>query len=148
MVDETPNRLQTLMWNVFRIVVALAFMSHGVSKTFGWLGGWGPEGQPAELMSRWGVSGVLETFGGSLFLVGLFTRPVAFLLSGEMAVAYFWIHFGGEDIWWWSNRGELAMLYCFIFLLFSVHGGGTFSLDAAWRGRRDPADRSPAPPVD
>ena len=137
MAHVSPTRFQNLSWNALRVVAGLAFMTHGLPKTFGLLGGFGPEGGPAELLTRFGIAGILETFGGLLVTIGLFTRPVAFLLSGEMAVAYFWIHFGGEDLWWWSNRGELAMLFSFIFLLFSAWGAGNFSADAWLRSRRE-----------
>jgi len=119
-----------LTWAVLRIVVGLAFIAHGVPKLFGLLGGFGGNGEAAPLMSRFGAAGVLETFGGLLILLGLFTRPVAFLLAGEMAVAYLWVHVGGGGPWWWENGGELALLYSFIFLLFSAWGAGPASLDA------------------
>ena len=74
------------------------------------------------------IAGILEFFGGLLFLFGLFTRPVAFILSGTMAVAYFMGHAPG-GFWPVINKGELAVLYCFVFLYFSVAGGGVWSLD-------------------
>ena len=81
-----------------------------------------------------GVAGVLETAGGVLMLLGLFTRPVAFVLSGEMAVAYFTQH-APQGVWWWPilNGGELAVLFCFIWLFFCVAGPGPWSLDALRR---------------
>ena len=82
------------------------------------------------------VSGVLELVGGALIALGIFTRAVAFLLSGEMAVAYFMVHFphGWVPL---LNHGEPAVLYCFVFLFFAAHGGGPFSLERGWRrGRR------------
>jgi len=88
-------------------------------------------------MSRFGVAGVLETFGGLLIVIGLLTRPVAFLLAGQMAVAYFWIHSGFSDPWWWTNGGEMAMLFSFIFLFFSAWGAGPFSVDARLAARRE-----------
>jgi putative oxidoreductase len=130
---EGTNRYRDLTWDLLRIVTGLAFMSHGVQKLFGWLGGFGGAGQAAELMSRFGVAGVLETFGGLLIVLGLFTRPVAFILSGMMAVAYFWIHVPGSGLWWWANGGEKALLFSFIFLFFSSWGAGPLSLDARFR---------------
>jgi putative oxidoreductase len=79
-----------------------------------------------------GVSGILELFGGLLLLLGLFTQPVAFILSGEMAVAYFMVH-APRGFWPLLNRGELAVLYCFVFLYLAAAGGGLWSVDHLWR---------------
>jgi len=110
-----------------------AYFSHGGAKLFGWFGADGT----AELMSKFGVAGVIETLGGLLLIIGLGTRLVAFIASGQMAVAYFWMHaMGSGSIWWWQNRGETAILFCFIWLLFAVWGAGPYSLDARLaRGR-------------
>jgi putative oxidoreductase len=117
---------------VLRIGAGLMFMQHGVQKLFGWLGGMG--GQSAELLSQMWVAGVLETFGGLLIVLGLFTRPVALLLVLEMLAAYFIAH-ASRGLLPIQNGGELALLYAFIYLFFSAHGAGPFSLDAA-RGER------------
>ena len=130
------SKYQEFTWAILRIITGLAFMTHGLPKLFGWLGGFGGPGEAAELMSRFGVAGVLETFGGLLIVLGLFTRPVAFLLAGQMAVAYFWIHSGFSDPWWWTNGGEKAMLFSFIFLFFSAWGAGPFSVDARLAARK------------
>lgn len=113
--------------SILRIVAALLFMEHGGQKLFGFpapqMGG----AAPAMFTQMW-FAGVLELFGGLFFLLGLFTRPVAFLLSGMMAVAYFQAHAPGG----WSplvNKGELAVLYCFVFFYFFFAGGGSWSLD-------------------
>ncbi len=98
-------------------------MPHGAGKLWGFLGG-----TEHELFSQLGIAGVLEFFGGLLLLVGLFTRPVAFLLSGMMAVAYFQAH-AGKGFWPLLNKGELAVLYCFVFLFLSAAGGGAWSMD-------------------
>ncbi len=83
-----------------------------------------------------GVAGILEFFGGLAIALGLFTRYVAFVVAGEMAVAYFWRHTGGSgSIWPWVNRGELPALYCFIWLFIWASGGGSRTLDA-WLARR------------
>jgi putative oxidoreductase len=114
--------------SVLRIVAAFLFMAHGTQKLFGW-----PADEPkqaAELMSLMGLAGVLEIFGGLLLLLGLFTRPVAFILAGEMAVAYFMAH-APQGFWPLLNRGEAAVLYCFLFLYLAAVGGGPWSLDAA-----------------
>lgn len=137
MDDSGHSRYQEATWAVLRIVVGLAFMTHGLPKLFGWLGGFGGPGETAELMSRFGVAGVLETFGGLLLVIGLLTRPVAFVLAGQMAVAYFWIHVGRGGLWWWENGGELAMIFSFVFLFFSAWGAGPFSLDAKLAARRE-----------
>lgn len=136
-MSENRTQFQEITWNLLRIVVGIAFVTHGLPKLFGLLGGFGPEGGAAPLMSRFGIAGVLEVFGGALIALGLFTRPVAFLLSGQMAVAYFWIHLGRGSLWWWENGGELAMLFSFIFLLFSAWGAGSFSLDAKLASGRE-----------
>ena len=137
MDDVGHSKFQEYTWAILRIVTGLAFMTHGLPKLFGWLGGFGGPGEAAELMSRFGVAGVLETFGGLLIVIGLLTRPVAFLLAGQMAVAYFWIHSGFSDPWWWTNGGEKAMLFSFIFLFFSAWGAGPFSVDARLAARKE-----------
>jgi putative oxidoreductase len=121
--------------SILRIVSAFMFLAHGAQKLFGFLA---PPGSPSPAMfgQIW-VGGVIEFFGGLLLLLGLFTRPVAFILSGTMAVAYFQMHaltaFQKQGLsagfWPLQNRGELAALYCFVFLFFAVAGGGTWSLD-------------------
>jgi putative oxidoreductase len=119
-----------------RISAGLAFFSHGAQKLLGWFGGFGPDGGTAELMTRFGAAGVIELVGGAALVLGLFTRPIALVASGEMAVAYFWMHWGRtSEMWWWANRGEVVLLYCFIWLYFAASGAGPFSLDA-WRARR------------
>ena len=112
------------MRSVMRIVVGFTFSMHGFQKLFGLFGGH----QVGNLFSLFGLAGVLECFGGVLLLLGLFTVPVAFILSGEMAVAYFRSHFprGFLPI---QNGGELAVVYCFVFLYLFVAGGGSLSLD-------------------
>jgi putative oxidoreductase len=120
--------------SVLRIVAAFLFMAHGSQKLFGFpAAGQAGSGSLPPLMM---VAGVLEFFGGLLLLLGLFTRPVAFLLSGQMAVAYFMSH-APQNFWPLLNRGELAALYSFLFLYFAAAGGGAWSLDNLWRrGRR------------
>ena len=83
-----------------------------------------------------GVAGVLEFFGGILIMLGLFTRPVAFILSGQMAVAYFWIHLPG-GLLPWDNGGELAALYSWVFLLYATLGSGSFALDSVIGKKKD-----------
>ena len=114
---------------LLRIVTGLLFLQHGAQKLFGWFGGMGGNGATAALNTLPGIAGVLEFYGGLLILVGLLTRPVAFLLAGEMAVAYFRSH-APHGFWPIENRGELAALYSFLFLFFAAHGAGAFSLDS------------------
>lgn len=117
--------------SVLRIVAAFLFMQHGGQKLFGF-----PAAGPPSLSPLTMTAGILEVFGGLLLLVGLFTRPIAFLLSGMMAVAYFMQHAPG-GFWPLVNRGELAALYCFVFLYLAAAGGGPWSLDQMiGRGRR------------
>ncbi|HEU0301387.1 MAG TPA: DoxX family protein [Longimicrobium sp.] len=121
---------------LLRVMAGLMFMQHGVQKLFGWLGGWrGDPGATAPLFSQPGLAGVLEVFGGALFAMGLFTRPVAFVLSGMMAVAYFKSH-APDGFWPLLNRGELAALYCFLFFYFSARGAGPHSVDGLLARRK------------
>lgn len=114
-----------------RVAAGLAFFSHGAQKMLGWFGGMGPDGGTVQYMSKFGVAGAIELVGGLLLVLGLGTRWAAFIASGEMAVAYFWMHAAGSGaIFWWQNRGELVMLFSFIWLLFAVWGPGPYSLDA------------------
>ena len=112
--------------SVLRIVTAFLFIQHGSMKLLGF--------PPSEafaglkLFSLIGFAGVLELFGGLLVLLGLFTRPVAFILSGEMAFAYFMAH-APHGLYPMLNHGELAVLYCFVFLYLAVAGGGVWSID-------------------
>jgi putative oxidoreductase len=116
--------------SLLRAVAGFLFMQHGMEKLFGFPGG----GNTVHLLSLMGLAGVLECFGGGLVLLGLFTRPVAFILSGEMAFAYFMVHFRMNHVWPILNHGNEAVLFCFVFLYLSAAGGGPVSLDRAIRG--------------
>jgi putative oxidoreductase len=105
------------------------FMRAGTSLLFAFPAGIPPHGGTAPVMSELWIGGVLEVLGGALLLVGLFTRPVAFVLSGEMAVAYFQFHFP-QGFWPTMNGGVPAALHCFVWLYFSAAGAGSWSLDA------------------
>ncbi|HEY7770368.1 DoxX family protein [Longimicrobium sp.] len=129
------HRYEEATLALLRVVAGLMLMQHGAQKLFGELGGWrGTPGATAPLLSQSGLAGVLEVFVAPLLVVGLFTRPVAFLLSGMLAVAYFQSH-APDGFWPIVNRGELAALYCFVFFYFAARGGGKYSVDA-WRERR------------
>ena len=122
------SRRAPQLLSVLRIVAAFLFIQYGSMKLFGWPVAM-PGGATAPLLTQVGVAGVLEVFGGGMLLLGLFTRPVAFLLSGEMAVAYFQFH-APHGPWPLVNQGLPAVLYCFIWLYFSAAGAGPWSLDA------------------
>ena len=128
-----PDSLTTVwaprMLSVLRIMAALLFMEHGTQKLLGFP----PSDNPGpELFSLIGLAGLLELVGGFLLALGLFTRPVAFILSGEMAVAYFMAH-APRSFFPVLNGGDAAILYCFVFLYLFFAGGGPWSVDAAWR---------------
>jgi putative oxidoreductase len=130
------NRFVPITWFLLRVVTGLLFFQAGSMKLLGWFGGMpGAQGATAPLMSQVGVGGILEFFGGILIMLGLLTRPVAFILSGEMAVAYWQFH-APNGAWPILNHGEPAVLFCFIFLFMAAYGGGEWSLDALIRRRR------------
>lgn len=118
---------------LLRVITALLFMQHGLQKLIKFPNA-GHHPEPFELFTLAGVAGILETFGGLAILLGISTRPVAFVLSGQMAVAYFMFHFANgiaKPMGFFPvvNGGELAILFCFVFLYLSVAGSGSFSLD-------------------
>ena len=114
------------MLSVLRIMAALLFIEHGTQKLFGFPAG---ERGTVELFSIFGLAGVLEVFGGILLLIGLFTRPVAFVLAGQMAFAYFMAH-APETFFPVNNGGDAAILFCFVFLYLFTAGPGPWSMDA------------------
>jgi putative oxidoreductase len=116
--------------SILRVVAALAFMAHGLMKIFHYPVA--QEGVPDPLPTMLLVAGCLEIVGGGLLVLGLFTRPVAFVLSGMMAVAYFMAH-APSSFFPALNHGEPALLFCFIFFYLAFAGGGTWSLDAIVR---------------
>ena len=125
-------RLTPYLLSALRIAAALLFIAHGTQKLFAYPAN-GPQ-RTVAVASLLGAAGVLEAFGGLLMLLGLFTRPVAFVLSGEMAYAYFTQH-APRGVWPILNGGELAVLFCFIWLLFVAAGPGRVSVDALVRRR-------------
>jgi putative oxidoreductase len=124
--------LEPYFRSVLRIVAGFTFSLHGYQKFFGWFGGLGGTRPPLD--SLLGVAGVIETIGGALIIAGLFTRPVAFILSGQMAVAYFNTHIR-INFWPLLNGGEITVMYCFFYLWLSSAGAGPWSLDRVF-GRK------------
>jgi putative oxidoreductase len=126
------SRLTPYCLSLLRLAAAFVYVAHGTQKLFGVPGH--PFHAPVFAMTMFGAAGIIETIGGILMLLGLFTRPVAFILSGQMAVAFFTQHWP-RGFWPINNGGELAVVFCFLWLFFSVAGAGPISLDAL-RGRR------------
>jgi putative oxidoreductase len=122
------SRFEPHAYALLRIVTGLLFVFHGLQK-FGMFGG-----RTVGLMTQAGAAALIETVGGTLVMIGLFAVPAAFVSSGEMAVAYFQSH-APQAPWPIQNRGELAVLYCFVFLYIACRGSGMWSLD--WlRGKK------------
>jgi putative oxidoreductase len=124
------DRYAPRVLSVLRIVAALIFMAHGTQKILGFPA----HPNPPALMSLSGIAGLMELVGGALLALGLYSRPVAFLLSGEMAFAYFIAH-APRNVFPVLNGGDAAILYCFVFLYIAFAGPGPLSLDAM-RARR------------
>jgi len=132
MIEHTISKYTALTLTLLRIIAGFLFMPHGAQKLFGWLGGMEGTGASASFPNLSWVAGVLEFFGGLCLLLGVWTRPVAFLLSGQMAVAYFMGH-ASQGFWPLLNRGESAVLYCFVFLFLAAAGGGPFTVERLWQ---------------
>jgi putative oxidoreductase len=136
-----PDRYAPMTYALFRIVFGYVFLIFGLQKIFGWFGG-----AAAPLMSMQGAAGIIETAGGLLIMIGLMTRPAAFVASGEMAFAYFYVHVmqlgmppmgPGLPLGLLvpqMNRGVDAALFCFAFLYIATRGAGAWSVDALIRG--------------
>ena len=134
--------LSPVLLSVLRIFGAFIFLQAGTMKLFAFPAGIPPSGGTVELFSQLGLAGVLEVAGGGLLLVGLFTRPVAFVLSGEMAVAYFQA-FAPKGFWPVLNGGITPALFCFVWLFVSAAGPGPWSLDALRERRASERGVSP-----
>jgi putative oxidoreductase len=119
----TKAGLEGYAYALMRFIVGFLFLFHGLQKILGMYGG-----QVVPMMSRAWIAGIIELVGGVLVMVGLFTTPVAFICSGEMAAAYFLAHYP-KAFWPIQNGGELAALYCFVFLYIASRGGGPLSVD-------------------
>ena len=121
-MQKIVNRLEPIAYTLLRIVAGFLFLFHGLQKIFGLFGG-----RTADLLTlRW-FAGVIELVGGALVMIGLFTSPVAFIASGEMAFAYFMSH-QPRGSWPIQNGGELSALYCFVFLYIALRGTGRFGM--------------------
>jgi putative oxidoreductase len=118
------------LYAIMRIVVGFLFACHGAQKLFGVLGGVGPSGEAVLVFSLFGLAGGIEFVGGLCILLGWLTGIAAFIASGEMAAAYFMANYP-RGIWPILNNGELAVLYCFIFLYMASVGSGAWSMDRA-----------------
>ena len=128
--ESILTRISPYVLSLLRVVVGLLFLEHGLAKLIGFPTA---SSMPAAFTLHW-FAGVIEVVGGSLLTIGLFSRPAALIMSGEMAFAYFLSH-APHGVFPLLNRGEGAILYCFIFLYFAFAGPGPVSLDAAvWRG--------------
>ena len=126
-MERILGRFAPQFYALLRIVAGLLFACHGAQKLFGAFGG-----QQVPPMSQFGLAGVIEFVGGLMIAVGFFTSLAAFIASGEMAVAYFQMH-APKGLWPIQNQGELALLYCFLFLYMSARGNGIWSVG---RGKR------------
>lgn len=124
-MDKVLAPFAPYAYALLRIIAGLLFVSHGGQKLFGWFGG-----QQVPIDSLFGIAGIIEIVLGALITFGLFTGIAAFLASGEMAVAYFIGHFP-KGFWPLDNQGELAVLFCFIFLYMATRGSGIWSVDVA-----------------
>lgn len=124
------SRVENVAYALLRIISGALFSFHGMQKLFGWLT---TKASPDVFSQKW-IGGVIELVGGVLIAIGLFSRPAAFLASGTMAVAYFQFHWRlqmGDKIFPIANDGELAVIYCFVFLLIAARGSGALSVDRA-----------------
>jgi putative oxidoreductase len=129
-MERYLGRYAPHLYAILRIIAGLMFAMHGTQKLFGWPGGKEPAG-----IALMRVAGVVELVGGLLIAIGLFTSIAAFIASGQMAVAYFKAH-APNGFWPVLNQGELAALYCFLFLFMAAYGSGIWSVDGARRGSR------------
>jgi len=131
----TTDRVTRVSYFLLRVVAGLLFFQAGALILFGWFGGMPGAASPPPMLSQVGIGGTLELVGGAAIMLGLFTRPVAFVLSGEMAVAYWQFH-APKGLWPIVNQGQPAVLFCFLFLYMAGRGGGDWSLDALLRRKR------------
>jgi putative oxidoreductase len=138
-LERLTTRYEPYAYALLRIVAGFLFIFHGTQKLFGFLA---TKPMPEVFSQQW-FGGIIEVVGGTFLMLGLFTRASAFVASGMMAVAYFQFHWKLRlDDWQWLpivNKGELAALYCFLFLFIALRGAGRWSLDGLWRRLREPS---------
>ncbi len=127
-MEKFLGKLSPFIYAIFRFIAGLLFALHGSKKLFGWPGG----DAPVELASLMGVAGIIELIGGLMIALGLLAGFAAFITSGHMAVAYFMVHFK-QNFFPILNGGELAVLYCFLFLYIATRGSGAWSLDGLFK---------------
>ena len=132
-MNDFLQKLRPVALNTWRIVTGFTFFTHGGQKLLGWFG----RDATANIASLVGVAGLLEFVGGLAIILGVRTQYVAFVLSGEMAVAYWYRHVGSGGLWHWANNGELAAVYCMSFLVMSTIGGGDFSIDGMLKNKKN-----------
>jgi putative oxidoreductase len=132
-IADRLGRYAPLLLGILRIVAGFLFLSHGLVKLFGFPPGAQPGQQ--QLLTMFGIGGLVELVAGSLIALGLLTRPAAFLASGEMAVGY-WMYHAPNGFYPAVNGGDAAILYCFLFLYLAAAGPGALSLDAAMTHRK------------
>lgn len=142
-MSERRSTAVEIVYACLRVVSSWVFLQHGLQKMFGMLGGFGPNGGTAHLPGLLGWAGLIETVCGVLILVGLFTRVVAFIASGEMAAAYFLAHAPISLVFTVRSHGEVPAILSFLFLYFSLVGPGPYSLDAVAVGARRQAVPAP-----
>ena len=130
-MQRTLGRYTPQLFAILRIIAGLMFAMHGTQKLFGWPGGKEPVAVPLMI-----AAGVIELVAGLMIAIGLLASWAAFIASGEMAVAYFKAHAHPILSWPLLNQGELAVLYCFLFLYIAAHGAGIWSVDGSRRGAR------------
>jgi len=142
-MDGILGRYSTYIYAILRIVSGFLILWHGSQKLLGYPPAQMPAGAPAPegLSPLMAVAGTIELVGGALIMIGLFTGFAAFLASGLMAVAYFMVHFSTQAFLPIVNKGELAVIYCFVFLYIASRGSGVWSVDSLFKGSR-PADGS------
>lgn len=129
------TRVIQVTYFLLRVISGFLLLQAGGLILFGWYGGMPGQASSPPLLSQTGIGGILEFFGGIAIMLGLFTRPVAFILSGMMAVAYWQFH-APQGGWPLQNQGMPAVLLCFIFLFMAAQGGGDWSIDALIRRKR------------
>jgi putative oxidoreductase len=134
------GRYSTYIYAILRIVSGFLLLWHGAQKLLGYPPAQMPPGAPPpELSPLMAVAGTIELIGGTLIMIGLFTSFAAFLASGMLAVAYFMVHFSTQAFLPMVNKGELAVIYCFVFLYIASRGSGVWSVDSLFRGSRSAA---------